>query len=723
MGEDSRIERFLEEAGNLPDSLRRLIEEAYQAAPRYGSLIGRVSRFYPVTVGGSQRVVVEVDPETYYGDSRLPVHRIGDYLAIVDLKGRLVLGRVSSIERSDLLSILGGQRPPDTMPSIIDPNSLATTTLVAVEPVMESDIELSKPPVPASTSIEPQSPVVDPSPETTRRLLNLPGSGALLGALATPSGLVKEGAIPVYLPFKVFLQHVLIIGTTGSGKTTLLKNMASHVYSRVDGDTPAMVFIDLNQDFIQILFDPLPHPQDPDSAAVRARLYEGVGPVRGVIVVVPMVDYVVEELVEHLDLEGGDSWCMIARAAAERHFNESIRPIVEALDPAMIDSLRVNTVGSRRGLCRVEYVLGGRTIVYIPYAVNTMKSTSATISKLMPGLTLLSLQLFKRTREKYRRIHGFYPPLIAMAAAVDSYLSAIASKTTPRDRPHGILAGEIAEFLSNRLRVLEAGRHGPEYYIGVPVAGLGKSLVDITVEYLEILEEARPHRGTLEALYRRLSSLLDSGVLDIIYPEAGGDKLVPRVAGEPEWGDILELAIDLNYPIILDLGILNVWSYESGEASRLIAYRMLERLKEWKHMLWARRSGSPLARRKVIVVIDEAHQFFPQEKGTGEEQEASRQVAAMISSIARLGRARGIGLVFATHSPKDLHDIIVQLANTKIVLRTEKNQLEHIDLPGDVKGYVPRLPDRYMVVASYIYRDYVVAATTTPLTMHYDLSA
>ncbi|MEB3860752.1 MAG: ATP-binding protein, partial [Desulfurococcales archaeon] len=185
---------------------------------------------------------------------------------------------------------------------------------------------------------------------------------------------------------------------------------------------------------------------------------------------------------------------------------------------------------------------------------------------------------------------------------------------------------------------------------------------------------------------------------------------------------VSRLARESGAPVVVDLG----WPANRGlgglEGPRLAAYRILEALISWRQRLWASRSLS--TGEKVIVFIDEAHQFFPQERGAREEQEANRQVASMISRIARLGRARGLGLVFSTHSPRDLHDIILQLANTRIVLRTERGHAERLDLPGDITPLLPRLQDRMMVVASHAYREgYVMAQTSLPLVAHYDASA
>jgi len=125
-----------------------------------------------------------------------------------------------------------------------------------------------------------------------------------------------------------------------------------------------------------------------------------------------------------------------------------------------------------------------------------------------------------------------------------------------------------------------------------------------------------------------------------------------------------------------------------------------------------------------MTIIDEAHQFFQNESKVKEDSDAIRQVSAMISKIARLGRARGVGLIFSTHSPSDLNDIILQLANTKVILRTEKSQLEKISIPKEAMEYLPRLQDRMMLIESFAFRmGYVFAQTTTPLTAHYDISA
>jgi DNA helicase HerA-like ATPase len=55
-------------------------------------------------------------------------------------------------------------------------------------------------------------------------------------------------------------------------------------------------------------------------------------------------------------------------------------------------------------------------------------------------------------------------------------------------------------------------------------------------------------------------------------------------------------------------------------------------------------------------------------------------VEAVINKLTRLGRVRRMGVVFATHSPADLNDLVIQLTNTKIAMRSEPKVLERVDM-------------------------------------------
>ena len=670
----------------LIEGVSRLYREAYEEAARLGRLVGRVTRYSPVSTGPGARVLIEVSPENYFRTGTAPVHRVGDYLASVDPKTlRVVLLRVTRIERQDLLSMIGAEPPVSGYSGDPDPSAAATRTLVEAEPLVEAPRGLKGDPVPASTSIEPQAPVVEPRPEVLERLLSLPERGALLGVLAGPWGPV-EGGIPVRLPYRAFLQHVLVVGTTGSGKTTLAKNMVASIYSDSSGPRPVVVALDLNQDYIQLPFPPEGGPPDWASQA-----YRRVRPPRGVVAVVP----VSRDMLENV---GGDP-CSGYRELYEWYAGHFIEPLSRGRP--VIESVAGGTLP--RGVVRA----GDSRVVIVPYSIDTGASRTEEVLGLIPGLTLLARELLRRTRWRYYKEHGHYPALPLIAAALLGYLESGRRREVPE---------RLVEEMLETVMEYAAGPGPAEGESPVSLDLGGVTLGEAVESLYESLRKLVPSDKTVEALYRRLAGLLEGGLVDVMV--ACGR--TARVLGEPGWSDIIGLAAELGYPVVIDLKPASESGMGGYEGPRTVAYRMLQKLISWKQAAYARRERT----RPVLVLIDEAHQFFPQERGPREEQEANRQVASMISRVARLGRARGVGLMFATHSPRDLHDIILQLANTKIILRTERGQLERLQLPGDLAASVPRMPDRMMAVLGHSYREgYVLAVTPPPVVRHYDVSA
>ena len=210
------------------------------------------------------------------------------------------------------------------------------------------------------------------------------------------------------------------------------------------------------------------------------------------------------------------------------------------------------------------------------------------------------------------------------------------------------------------------------------------------------------HRSTLENMIRALGSLERTGLFDVSGP---GYEVVEQPYGELLSGGGV-MVVDLQAYV------------RDAEAQRVVVYRVLERLYEYKFRAYVeRRRTLPL-----IVVVDEAHQYFPATAARGEE-EGIRMIASMLTRIARLGRRHGMGLVFATHSPQDLNPIVVQLSNTKIVLRSERRILESLGIPLEYRGLLEVAPDRVGLARSHFYRThYVLFRTTPPLVGHLDLS-
>ncbi len=687
----------------LTDNLREQYEKAYSIAQELGLLVGRTTRYWEIPTGSGTPVKIEVSPETYYGDHG-SLHRVGDYLAVVDPKTlKIILLRITRIIRHDALAKIKLEPPISHYSLEPDIDAIATSTIIEAEPLMEARYPNLDEPVPASTSIEPQSPVIDPNPEIISKLLGLPVDGLFLGSLAHPSGLIKEGRIPVYLPYKAVLQHVLVIGTTGSGKTTLIKNVISSIYTGATSK-PVVVVVDMNQDYIQLAFGPNNETrrileQDPVYLSIKDRLKHP----RGILLVLPITITMLKEK------EGENPY----KEVISDYIKNSLLPLVEKTisnEPILL--------GSRKnGVEFYRVRLGSSEFLIIPYSISTIKTNTESLLGMIPGLTMFARDTLRILRERFKRKYQIYPPLSTILAAVKAYIAVSHSRGIEKED-----AIDASKDLV--LELIVPNREFSDYYSLENAYAMFKfedtniSLLEIVKELYDIIDRMSPHVRTLESLYRRLYSTLEAGLIDLI--EVSERERELRIVREPQWSNLIELARKENYPIVIDLKPSIDTTYASNEGSRLTTYRLLNSLAAWKQYAYSRRRRTD----PVLVVIDEAHQFFPQEHGSREEQEANRQVASMISRIARLGRARGIGLLFASHSPKDLHDIIIQLSNTKIILRTERHQLERLEIDPLYKHYIPRLPDRYMIVQSHVFKDTsVMARTCLPVSLHFDVSA
>lgn len=141
---------------------------------------------------------------------------------------------------------------------------------------------------------------------------------------------------------------------------------------------------------------------------------------------------------------------------------------------------------------------------------------------------------------------------------------------------------------------------------------------------------------------------------------------------------------------------------ENREAPSAVVYRVLSRLFQTRDEELARGAAPP------PMSIDEAHYYFPQ----GGAREDFNKEATVINKLTRLGRVRRMGVVFATHSPADLNDLVIQL--TKIAMRSEPKVLERM------AEYAGAYAQSGAAVA--IYRTHAVTfKTLPPQTRHREL--
>jgi hypothetical protein len=190
------------------------------------------------------------------------------------------------------------------------------------------------------------------------------------------------------------------------------------------------------------------------------------------------------------------------------------------------------------------------------------------------------------------------------------------------------------------------------------------------------------HSGTIGNIVRTIKAIHDSGVV--------GVAIAGREVGEPAYESLFARAMK----IALDLGFAMDYSPRIG--STMVAYRILSKLFEYRDREYkSGRIGKP-----VIVVIDEAHEFFPQSGREGFEKEGLEE---MINKIMRLGRVRGLGCVMATHRPQDLNDLVIELANTKIAFRSDEETLRRVGMEKNTK-ILETAPEGLGIIKTHAYR-------------------
>ncbi|MEM4431507.1 MAG: ATP-binding protein [Desulfurococcaceae archaeon] len=667
---------------DLIDKLNENYSEAVKIAQEIGEIVGWVSRTSPSSLseeGGF--VYFDVEPAIYFKDF-LDIASTGSYLAVVDIKTRHVISLVVvSVERKDVLAEL---EVPDmwTSTTIRELSGLLTKTRIKAKLLLAYDIFRDETSI-ASYVIEPQSPVIKlKDTRIIHRLLGLPDKGVFLGYVSIGDRPLFDANAPLYLPLRAFYQHVLILGTTGSGKTTLLKNMIASIYSlNTDSANVSLLIMDPNMDYVTMILKPVW-----DLAGLNKELEEKMiskvnGSIRkpnGLIIILPVTKFAVE----NFELKN-TSWAKLLKRIAESYVENTYFPIANRYGWRInIDNIEVGEEDVKPPLryvkidLKIDYVgeSSNYELFIIPYGFRFKDMDPQEFISLNPYFT-------RQARDGLVRLLNYAKLMnIDIETIYELYDILREARFRIEEKKQSIASGKIRDIV-------------------------------------ELIKSLAIHKSTLENIIRQIGSVVDSGLFDIEVSDAPGED---RILREPPIGYLMEKHISVfrNYPVIVDLSYPQEHSYADPEkVISIVAFRILNSVFKWKVL----KSRQKVLTQPVIIVFDEAHRFFPSREGGREEY--IEQVSSMIDRIARLGRARRMGLIFSTHSPKDVHDIILQLTNTKIILRMDKSQISVLDLPEEYRDLVLRASDRVGVIRSHIYRTgYAVFKTTLPLLGHFDLS-
>lgn len=674
------------EADSILKELEDRVQAAIKIASKFGEIVGYVSRTSPSMIneeGGY--VVFDVDPITYFANFHV-LAQAGSHLGVVDIKTlNLVSLRITSVERRDVLAELDLPDMYFTLPHT-EVSGLLTKTRIKAKPLLAFNTETGEV-VASNFVIEPQSPVILlKDPVAIQAVLGLPTEGVFTGYVTIGDNPAFKGGAPLFIPLKAFYQHILVVGTTGSGKTTLLKNIIASIASgyRLPDSKISVVIIDPNKDYVTL---PLKPPwrvragAPSEEVEIAERTLENIKSLSGVVIVLPVTRGVVEQYVER-----SETWARVLKMLVEDYVESIIAPIARRFGWTFkILELEVVEEPTRSGIIRfvravVEINYGGikDTVHYyvIPYALRFTDFKPKEFIALNPYFTRQAkdglLRLLHALTQKNAHIETVY----------DLY--------------------EALKEARSRIEDKQFRPKGP--------------VLDPNKEYIiELIRDLAIHKSTLENMIRQVASITDTGIFDV-YIKGQGDKYLR----EPPLEEVLERHFDLfnGYPIVVDLEYLQLHSQADPEKTiSIVAFRVLNKVFEWKLFETRVRFET----QPVLIFIDEAHRFFPSRGGI---EEYIEHVSSMIDRIARLGRARRLGLIFSTHSPKDVHDIILQLTNTKIVLRTDKTHLQSLDLPEEYRDFITRASDRVGVIKSHVLRlGYTTFKTPLPMTGHYDLSA
>lgn len=135
------------------------------------------------------------------------------------------------------------------------------------------------------------------------------------------------------------------------------------------------------------------------------------------------------------------------------------------------------------------------------------------------------------------------------------------------------------------------------------------------------------------------------------------------------------------------------------EAIAMVTYTILNDFYSYKDMEYKKGGGKEL----TILALDEAHEYFPQTR----DEDSKSIVEGLLNKLMRLGRVRKISVILATHMPDDLNPLVLQLSNTKIVMRNEEDVLDKLGF-GEYADILLSAPAGLGVIRSIKFTDVVV---------------
>jgi len=541
----------------------------------------------------------------------------GQYLAIRSIiRPVIILGQVYSISRSDVLARMGIQEVSYQE----DPSTIMTPAYVEIKPIAEAEYSLKD----EKWSLKKIRPAV--SPVDPQSPVFIPNPTLIKNLLSIPSSGVSIGKIysggdtidaVVKLDEEALTHHILVIGTTGSGKTTLLKNIITNPARK-----KTLVF-DRQGDFVYHLMK-----KKEKFAVVMPVIYEK------------------------------DTHKISVKDHAEEFAN-------------WYGCDSVNVV--KRG---AEVLCGNSKVFVVPYSIN-FYSNIEEFDKITPYFTSRASMywgsIIEKTFEKIEK-------------ALDEAAEFIGGDQKKKE--------DITNYVFNNIMRdhLTPGKLIDSLYVNLDdlanTLNLNLSKISSTSRKIFpstnntepiVVIDSKNNRRTM---YVNTGTAFRSAIKDLEIYHTTKDVIVRVLKAYERYGifsvpgtyDFLPGEVFSDYDdAIVDLTwVMN--KSASVEAVATVAYKILDDFFWWKDSQYQQtHKGGDL----TLIIMDEAHEYFPQ---TNREDVAKDVVEGLINRIMRLGRVRNIGVILATHVPDDLNPLVVQLTNTKVVMRNDEHVLNSLGM-------------------------------------------
>jgi len=629
------------------------------------TVVGSVSDSDIVSVGNESTRVAVLVPFSDYMRNKI---KIGSYLGVASIiHEMIILGRVVEIQRVHV----GGydNSTPPLEPSN-DYTGITNSAKVFLELLTECPMDGFEncEPNTVHTPIDPLSIVFKPRREVLMKMLQLPSEGVLVGKLYSGGEVVED--VDIRLPIHSLYEHVLIVGTTGSGKTVLLKNLALALLNEVRDSV--VIALDLQGDYPHLTM-PNPSTQNP-----------ALKPVNSITVIEPITrDYLRShgKLIDEYADEYLGSFLNGDKATIEDVGGS--RTLAETLGYALLRLFLDNTY-SKKGVV-VEDVGFNITLDQDGKGA-VLHEVNAKVRINDREFSIRFIPWALKFSKVYKALPTFFP---VFSYKVSRLFSSVIGKAM-----EDCNARELGTLINKQTLVKRGSKQEIQNCIEKAAydTRLAKQQVENLIRGLIMLHEFKIFDVKYNATNEEYDPVINAAKVNSIAIKFG----------ESNYQDLL------NGFVVLDLRLF----MENPTAASIVAYRILSKVFSINDKV-RRAGGTP---KPTFILIDEAHNYFPQ---TGSVTDFDKEtVEDMINKITRLGRSRNIGVIFATHTPEDLNDQIIQLTNTKIALRSVERVLERVGL----KDYTEELAyaaDGVAVISSYIFRPYtMMIKTLPPQTMH-----